>query len=372
MSKCPIYVRNGKVIDEHMTSVEKILHSKKLNYKDLTAIADPYFKDSLTGETINLYIDLFDVLKPLYSPLLVDEFRTIRTTTKMNIVSEIINIVAHYRHFFFSRYGKYTTIILYHSSKEDSYYKTIDSEYKKEFYDKRILDNNAEFYIVNKILKDCLSVVNEYLNYIPHAYLIDTGVVDPRMLPYIIKNNFTIEDTNNLINPDDFSIIFSNNKMTMIDLLYNDDAIIFKHDRNKRYFINKEQMYDELGLDNNIGLPDYFVKYIMAIAGDKSYGIKNVDKMKEKKAFKYACDKFTAGTTSLEDLAKGLKDPVRFKNNMLLIDPSSYPINDYKKSLILKQFIDIVDFEYIKEETFHTFGGSSIVLLDYLFDGEDF
>lgn len=369
--KCPVYIKNGKVMDEQMTNVEKILHSKKLNYKDLTALADPYFKDN-DNETINLYIDLHDILKPLYSPLLVNEFVNIRTSTKMNIISEIINIAAHYRHFFFSRYGKFTTIIMYYSSKEDTYFKTIDSEYKSEFYDKRLIGNNPEYHILNRVIKDCLSLVKEYFNYIPHVYLIDTGVVDPRMLPCMIKNSFTYEDTNGLINPNDFSILFSNNKTSLIDLLSNNDAIIFKHDRSKRYFINKHQMYEELGLDNTIGLPEYFIKYIMSIAGDKSYSIKNVDKMKEKKAFKYLCDKFTTGKTSLDDLANGLKEPSRFKNNMLLLDPSSYPINDYKKSVILKQFIDIIDFEYIKQETFNTFSGSSIVLLDYLFDGEEF
>lgn len=61
-NECPVYYKNGRIYDNQMTNVEKILHSKKLNYKDLKEISDPYFKDN-NVETINIFIDLFDIFK---------------------------------------------------------------------------------------------------------------------------------------------------------------------------------------------------------------------------------------------------------------------------------------------------------------------
>lgn len=369
--ECPVYIKNGKVIDENMTTIEKILHSKKLNYKDLKEIADPYFKDG-KFETVNLYIDLFDILKQMYSPMLIEDFKTIRSSTKMNIISELINIIGHYRHFFMSRYGKYSTILFYYSDKKDTFFTSIEQDYKRDFYDKRLLgSNNQEFYVVNKILNDCIRVVKEYLNYIPHAYVINTRDVDPRVFPYFMKHEITSEDTNNLINPDDFTIIMSNNKLSLIDLTLNDNTIIFRHNYKSRYFLNKEDIFDELNLDNVIGLPANYLKYLFSLSGSKEFNIPNVSKMREKKAFKYLCTNYTKDKDNMfSNLSE--KDLLQFNNNQKIINPSVYPFSNYQKTNILNQFVDISDFEYIKQETFNTFDASCVVLLNYLYDGEEF
>ena len=135
----PIHIdKYGRIIDDSMSCIEKILHSKKLNYQDLTAISDPYLKDN-KKETINIFIDLFDVFKHMYSPNLQDEIKTIRSNNKLAILAELINIVAHYRHFFVSRYDKYCTVIMYYSDEKDIFLTSIDNNYKNSFYNKRLL-----------------------------------------------------------------------------------------------------------------------------------------------------------------------------------------------------------------------------------------
>ena len=59
MNDIPIHLdNNGRVIDENMSCIEKILHSKKLNYQDLTIISDPYLKDNKKETIIYLLIYL--------------------------------------------------------------------------------------------------------------------------------------------------------------------------------------------------------------------------------------------------------------------------------------------------------------------------
>lgn len=368
MRECPIYIKNGKVIDTDMTNIEKILHSKKLNYQDLTEITNLYFDKK--EETINIYIDLFDILKPMYSPLLQDEFRTLRSESQMNIIAETINIVGHYRHFFATRFNKYTTIVFYYSSKIDNYYTTIEPDYKKSFYNKRLLNRNPEFYILNKTLNECISVIKEYLNYIPHAYLIDTGSMDPRLFPNLMKNKDLFN--NGLINADDKTIIMSNNHLALMDI--DDNTLVFKNDHKNKYYINNLNIYNELGLENNIGLPSSYIKLLFTLSGYKDFDIKNVKLMKEKKAFKYLCNKYKEkGIFDINDIYEdfSIEDQKIIKNNYLLINNNSYPFNDYKKTFIKEQFIDIIDFNTLKQDTFDYFGGNSIILLDYLFDGEN-
>ena len=373
MNNCPIYMQNGKVIDNQMTNVEKILHSKKLNYKDLKFISDPYFKDN-DVETINIFIDLFDVFKSFYSPTLNDEFKTIRTPTKMNLISELINIVGHYRHFFYSRYNKYTTIILYYSSMKDKYLTTIDSEYKKDFYSKRLLDSKSECFIVNKVLDECISIVKEYLLYIPHAYLIDTKEVEPSFLPYFIINGvITEEDLSNKISGKDFNIIMGNNDLYFLDLIKKDDTIIFKNNPKDKCYLSRTEVQSYLKVNDTLTLPENSLKNLFAIAGNKSNGIKNIKGMGIKKAHKHL-EKVYKDDPSLSDIEgsfKTIEEKNQYNTNMRLLSKESYPLTNVNKLIILNQFVDILDLEYIKNETFHNFDATCVIMLDYLFDGEE-
>lgn len=371
-NECPVYYKNGRIYDNQMTNVEKILHSKKLNYKDLKEISDPYFKDN-NVETINIFIDLFDIFKQFYSPMLNEEFKTIRTPTKMNLISELINIVGHYRHFFYSRYGKYTTIIMYYSSTKDKYLLSIDPDYKKDFYNKRILTSKSECYIVNKVLHDCLSIVREYLSYIPHAYLIDTTGIEPSFLPYFIINGvITDSDLFNKISGKDYNIIMANNDLYLSDLIKNDNTIIFKNNGKDKYYLSRADIFDYLKLNEETSLPESSLKKIFALSGNKSYGIANIKKMGLKKAYKHL-EKVYKTDPTLSKIEDSLKeeDKERYLTNMKLISKEIYPLTDMDKLNILNQFVDIIDLEFIKEETFNTFDASCVVMLDYLFDGEE-
>lgn len=368
----PIKVKNGTVIDTYMTDIEKILHSKKIKYSKLKPLIDTI---DIEGETVNLYIDLFDVIKQLYQPNIINDFKTMKGRTKMSIVAELVNIVGHYRHFFYKYYDKYTTVIMYYSSMKDDYLTKIDPKYKEKFYSTRLLNENPEYYPINKTFNDCLAVVKEYLQYIPHAYLIDTEKTDPRLLPYIITNKTTSEDFNGRIDPNEFSILLTSNNADLINLLYNKNMVILRniYKRDGQHYpvlVNsKNDIYKQLKLDDgSIMLSDLYLKNLFIISGNNDYGITNIDKMREKKAYKLLAKSLIEGS-DITKLTNSLGN--QFKTNRLLVDFDTYPVNDLKKYNIIKHFIDIQDFEYIKQETFNDFEGSYIILFDYLFDGEE-
>ena len=383
MNDIPIHLdNNGRVIDENMSCIEKILHSKKLNYQDLTIISDPYLKDN-KKETINIFIDLFDIFKQMYSPNLQEEIKTIRSKNKLAILAELINTVAHYRHFFVSRYDKYCTVVMYYSDEKDLFLTSIDKDYKKSFYNKRLLaSNNKEFYVLNKVIKDCLFLLNEYLLYIPHAYLINTKKTEPQALFQNIKSLYSedpyLKDKINI--EDDFNIIMSNNDLALLNLIDNDNTIIFKNNgREGSKFINKCDIWDILNLDNSIGLNNELLYLLFAMSGNKHYDISNLPKVGIKKAFNMIAKLQKDG----KDLKGIINNNEKIKEyfskydydliikNLKLINYNNYPLtNNNNKVSLIEQFNDISNFEYIKQETFHTFNASNVVLLNYLFDGE--
>ena len=108
-----------------MTTLEMALHSTKIKYDYLNSAlntlihTDRLLKDK---DTINVFIDLTVVLKKLYQ----EELSGLSLIDRYMIISEIINIAAHYRHYCASRLKKYSNIIMYYTTKEAEYCKSIN------------------------------------------------------------------------------------------------------------------------------------------------------------------------------------------------------------------------------------------------------
>lgn len=381
MNDIPIYYKDGKVIDEQMSNIEKILHSSKINYEDLLNITNPYLLNN-DKETINVFIDLYDfVFRPMYRPNLREEIATMKNSHKLTVVAEIINIIAHYRHFFLSRYNKYCTVILYYSDKKDTYLTKIDPNYKKSYYNKRLLsENNSEFYMVNKLIEDCLTIIKAYLTYIPHAYLINTLNLDPLSFFNKLKNDITTEELNNNIDVNnDFNIILSNNYLSLLNIIDNNNTIVLRNKvKDKPYYVDNTNIWKEFEVENTNGLPNNVLYLLCSMIGNSQYDIKNIDKIGKKKAFKILNKLFIEGNNlsniindydKIKEIFKDYDTNVILKN-LKLINHNTHPLTYSTKVNIIEQFNDILDLEYIKQETFKIFTATSNILFEYLFDGE--
>lgn len=365
----------GVFIDEEMSNIEKILHSKKLNYEDLKKISDPLFNDN-NCEVINLFIDVYDIFKALYSPMIQEEFNSVRTSGRMTIIIELINIIGHYRHFFASRYQKYTTVIFYYSSKKDKYLTSINEDYKKSFYSKRLKGEDPQFNIINEVLQDCISVIKEYINFVPHAFFIDSGELEPRLVPYTIIEDEKI-DLKERIYQEDFNIIMSNDDLALTNLLTMKNTIIFKnYGRGKSYYVKKTEILKEIGIEDNTGCPlTPSVLLALAMSGNKHYGIKNLKGYGYKKSFNKIVKAFKDGKNIFEyneNLFPDL-DWNLIENNLKQINPEIYPLTNSKRISIENQIFDTPNYDYIYRINLDYFNGKyteSYVIFDYLFEGE--
>lgn len=371
---------NGNFRDEEMSNIEKILHSRKLNYKDLKKISDPLFNDNKC-ETVNLFIDVFDIFKPLYSPNIIDDFSTLRVRGRIMIIIEMINIIAHYRHFFASRYKKYTTVIFYYSTKKDLYLKSLNNDYKKNFYNKRIEGENPEYNVINKVFQDCINVIREYCYYIPHAYFIDSMGMEPRLVPYAILKEEV--DLKGRIFKEDFNIIMSNDDLSLLNMINLENCVVFRNNGKKESkYITKDDIIKEIcGVDDNQMPLKPLVNLLYGISGYKKNDIKNIKGYSYKKAYKrinkeflkeknlYKCHTIEEIKNLFEDL-----DAELIYNNIKQINFSMYPYTESKLNCISNQIIDTPDRDYLYKVNLDYFNGrycECYILYDYLFDGEE-
>jgi len=202
--------------------VEKILNSKKVNYKTLGGFLTP-LKDSLFQQesTINVFIDIPSVVNQLYNPTNIKHLAggVLNKKDKYMIASSLLNMIGHYRHYFATRFCCYTNIFfMYNSSIDKNIRDNLNPAYKLEYYDKRLHLDNSVFSDINIILKDNYKVMKIIMDYLPHCYFIDSSYCDYRCIfPFIIKQEEFKDNTN---------VIISSDKLMYQNTLYGDTIIV--------------------------------------------------------------------------------------------------------------------------------------------------
>lgn len=149
-------------------SIDQIIGSSYIRYDRLSEIIKSAFVGS-DAETINLFIDMYSILKPLYKNQVYD----IEDYTK--VTSNIINICAHYRDFFKTRYGVYTNIYLINSNNTNPLNKKLYCGYNESN------ENNLNNHMIKDMINNNINLLNILCPYLPDIHFInsqyETGVV---------------------------------------------------------------------------------------------------------------------------------------------------------------------------------------------------
>lgn len=258
--------------------ISKILNSKKIRYEKLEEL----FRNTIPtdrrteGCQVNIFVDLAGIIKQLYNPSLLEHFRFLKEEDRIVISSEIINIIGHYRHFFTSRKRMYSRFFFYFSYAKSPYHVDIYPDYKKDYYDKRNNMNNATFGTLSRILRYNMKIIKSVLNYIPNAYFIDMGGVEPAIVPHYIISEIVDDDN-------DFNLILANDDLYYQDLFLRERTYILElRGSEKTPLIYKENLLDYL-LDGNkkdsSDFPNVFPQDILIMDGmvtHKDYSIKSI------------------------------------------------------------------------------------------------
>ena len=78
-----------------------ILNSKKIKYVILEELVKKLPQDT---DELNIFINADSIFKSFYNPSIKEQLNAIKNENKYLLSSEFITIIAHYRHFFYSRY----------------------------------------------------------------------------------------------------------------------------------------------------------------------------------------------------------------------------------------------------------------------------
>lgn len=360
--------------------IEKILNGKKIRYEYLDKIFQKFKRSFKKNSVINIFIDVPNLLNQLYNPENIKNISIIKNKyEKYHITSNLLNIAAHYRHYFATRLECYTNIVFMYNSKVDEKLKEIDPNYNKTYYEKRYTFNSPVFTDLNLLIRDNIKILKILLEHIPNCSFADSGYMDYRCIfPFMINK----EDFVNNVN-----IILTDNKLMYQNLAF-DQTFILSPKADKSVFITPSNVYRSLvGNSKTIEKhPEYLtinIENLPLIEGmithkkQDTAGIKNYSYLKAL-AFLYKNDidlnqKYTT-TKIIDEIFKDkfndieieiIKNNFRIYNNYLLS-------KEYEKDLELKypNFIKYTENNDDLRKVNETLFRKNPILMDFLFDGE--
>lgn len=164
-------------------SVEQLMYNHFIKYSRMTEMTNEAFKGS-NASTVNVFIDMYSMIRPLY------RFNNISIGDYSILTSSIINLCAHIRDFFRTRYRVETKIFIVNSNNCPRSAKQFYSGYNKKT--ELAFQNNA---FISDFIKNNVELLKVLCPYLYDIFFIEsefeTGVAIYDMLLKIDAYNYT-------------------------------------------------------------------------------------------------------------------------------------------------------------------------------------
>lgn len=257
--------------------IEPIINGFKIKY---SMMSDMIHISELEGRKTNVFINIDSILSKFFRS---DEVISAFNSLEDNVIltSELINIIAHYRHFFWSRYRMPITFYLYHCNKQPKWQKKYVPNYNIKTLDKIQDKENPKYGGLPEAIEQNLRLVKLLSTYVDKAYYIESDGLEPSVIPYYVST-LGCKDTCNIIITQDKS------EYQLVNL---DNTVVFHPRGNKSKIITKKNIFDEAVFGdikykpNNELDPNLYSLYI-ALTGDKNRNLIRVDGFSKVKSLK--------------------------------------------------------------------------------------
>ena len=332
-------------------------NSYKVRYDMLNQFMNPIMNSQII-KTMNVFINLDDLFHNMHNPLINNEFQVCGQDAPKQLISNVFNLLAHYRYYCIKNhwkckvYGIYTSTI--RSFKNNVYIVNYRDKFKKIY-----ADENANYYFVNNAIKSAYSLMTIITKYIPDVYLIDSKYLEPSIVPLYISNMSDPNSWNMLISRDPYDLQYSYRTRWSMITPKGDYSRIINQNGIWDYVNFKERVYSE----PNVVLQYPYSLYILsrAVVGDTYRSIPRLRKIGWKTLFKYI-DQIMEENSDASDVTLKIKliEKVKGKSsltnedinsnlNSINVDLQIESMMELDKALINNQIIDVPDYDNLQE-----------------------
>lgn len=272
-----------------------ILNEAKPKYEKLNELFENYLLDIRLRNQVNVIIDLKEILKKFFRPdvnienvsqhLLIEE-----------VASDIINVLGHYRNYFYKS-AKYTTFyVLYSFDMCEELIKEFP-EYKKEYYEKYFNKTNPQ----TTIAKKAAQIVERVVERTPNAYFIETSRYDE-----FIYAKHIVES---IVKDNELTVILSND--TIFYQLLKNNIVLLNLKGIKSELVTADNALSVLSKKDDIDFSINLLPLVLSIAGSKKHSITNVPGFAINKAITFV-SKLVADGKVID--GPSIEIPINFSN----------------------------------------------------------
>lgn len=182
-------MNENRSVNDTRQNLESILYGYYIKYTKMKELVDQAFFNTPQCDCIDIYVDVFDMLKPIYS-------KDIYANKQYIIVSSVINLAAHLRQFFRKYYNMWTRIFLVYADDSTNNHRQFyagfgNTDYKTTFN----YDRNNEFILSQLDLVNILAAYIEDVYFIRKYSMFPMFVYNSINMPSIIltKNTYAYQ-----------------------------------------------------------------------------------------------------------------------------------------------------------------------------------
>lgn len=331
--------------------MERMFNAYKIKYERLNQEFLPS-RAARSIKRINIYINLDDLYHRIHRPYTELEFQTTGQTVSKEIVSNLLNLIAHYKNWAAKEHMQAIIFLLYTTSTVFKNAVRITG-YRKYFNQ---INNaaNMDFYHINSAITGGYNILQVMTKYVHNAYAIDTSYLEPSMVPLFLSREY----------PAEFNLLVSRDEYDFQYVSFSNWAIVVpKGDQST--LVTKGNLWENICERNAIDEPVQFHPELFiwakTIIGDKYRSIPKLTRTGWKTVVRYLRD-VSSRDSSDETLELQLRELSRFIdgkkiehtnfNNNLYCTSVKEQVDamlDSDRAIITHQIVDMEDTRALQE-----------------------
>lgn len=338
-------------------NLDAIFNLHKVRFSKL----DILFKDvdvKSAIDRVNVFINIESIFHMFHNSYMEDQL-TVMNNEELkdlhaNIISNTINLAAHYRLFFTK--NKIQTNIVFYMNDHNKYTQLNNTMHVKKYRSKYVFDytENAEYDLTNSVMESVVNAIENIVDYVDGVYFVRSDRIESSIIPMVMVDEKMINgQLNVMVTRDIYDLQYVNKKFLIVYPMKDDESRLVTETNLYEVFRAK----GELTTDYN--LPTYLYSFILAVIGDKRRSIGKVKGVGFSSIYKNLSKLFKAldigeeEYVSFEQLVLSIKeDPAnpagnreRVINNFMAIDidRQTAMVSPAQKTSIETQIIDRYD-----------------------------
>ena len=332
--------------------MDRMFNAYKLRYEFLNREFLPARASVGRINRINIYINLDDFYHRIHRPYTDREFQTTGQNVSKQIVSNLLNLIAHYKNWAAKERMQPVIFLCYTTSM--TFKNTIRVKTYRNHYRQINEPNSGDFYHINSAISGGYSILQVMTKYVHNVYAVDSYYLEPSMVPLFLSREY----------PADYHLLVSRDEYDFQYVGFNRWALLIPKG-DESVILNRGNLWNYVCKSNNVqGVyhfhPELFL-WAKTIMGDRYRSIPKLTRTGWKTVMGYLKD-VASEDDSEERLsiqlnhltkyidAKKIRD-TDFNNNLYCtsIKQQADAMLDSDRAIITHQIVDMEDITALQE-----------------------